>query len=396
MNVRSVPIGELTTSVSTWNPVQNPEKLFRYIDLSAVDQGIKSIANASVIKGRDAPSRARQIVAFGDILVSTVRPNLNGVAPVSEEYDGATASTGFCVLRPNPDKLLSNYLMHWVRSPQFVGSMIREATGASYPAVSDRIVKNSLIPLPPLPEQQRIAAILDKADGLRRKRKHAIELLDGLTQSIFLEMFGDLAQADDRLLRNLGDLVVKIDSGWSPSCDERPASEHEDGVLKLSAVTAGGYRPSENKALPSGVASKHGIEVKKGDVLLCRKNTKNLVGASVYVWETRPRLHMSDLIFRLVPDESALDPIFLQTQISLPTLRHKISEMSGGAAGSMPNVSKSKLRDLPIVVLSLERQKRFATAARKNHAAQTAALRAFTSAERLFSSFQSRAFSGQL
>ncbi|TPL75957.1 restriction endonuclease subunit S [Mesorhizobium sp. B2-3-15] len=191
MNVRSVPIGDLTTSVSTWNPVRNPEEPFRYIDLSAVDQDIKSIVSASVIKGRDAPTRARQIVACGDVLVSTVRPNLNGVAPVSKEYDGATASTGFCVLRPNAGKLLSSYLMHWVRTPQFIQSMIREATGASYPAVSDRIVKNSLIPLPSLPEQRRIATILDKADALRRKRKRAIELLDSLTQSIFLEMFGD-------------------------------------------------------------------------------------------------------------------------------------------------------------------------------------------------------------
>ena len=142
--------------------------------------------------GSEAPSRARQLVKCGDVLVSTVRPNLNGVAPVTAEFDGATASTGFCVLRPKAEKLATNYLMHWVRSPQFVDSMVKQATGASYPAVSDRIVKGSVIPLPPLDEQRRIAAILDKADALRRKRKRALELLDSISQSIFREtLVGD-------------------------------------------------------------------------------------------------------------------------------------------------------------------------------------------------------------
>ncbi len=76
--------------------------------------------------------------------------------------------------------------MHWVRSPSFIDRMVREATGASYPAVSDKIVKSSHIPLPPLDEQRRIAAILDKADALRRKRKRALDLLDSLTQAVFL------------------------------------------------------------------------------------------------------------------------------------------------------------------------------------------------------------------
>src|SRR5579862_1358609 len=69
--------------------------------------------------------------------------------------------------------------------------MVSRATGASYPAVTDAIVKGVHLPLPPLAEQQRIAAILDKADALRRKRREAIAKLDVMLQSVFLEMFGD-------------------------------------------------------------------------------------------------------------------------------------------------------------------------------------------------------------
>lgn len=69
--------------------------------------------------------------------------------------------------------------------------MVRKATGASYPAVSDRIILKLKISLPPIAEQKRIAAILDKAEELRGLRRRALSRLDAIAQSIFLEMFGD-------------------------------------------------------------------------------------------------------------------------------------------------------------------------------------------------------------
>ncbi len=188
----STPLGSCVLRVETWNPLRAaPDEEFRYIDLSAVDQDTKSIAEAREMACAEAPSRARQLVQTGDVLVSTVRPNLNGVARVSMDLDGATASTGFCVLRPDPEKLNGSYLFHWVKSAAFVGDMVNKATGASYPAVSDRIIFESLFPLPPLKEQRRIAAILDQAETLRTQRRTALALLDSLTQSLFLDMFGD-------------------------------------------------------------------------------------------------------------------------------------------------------------------------------------------------------------
>ncbi len=192
MNRHSMPrIGEVTLDVATWNPIREAHAPFRYVDLSSVSQGDKEILAAVDVEPEEAPSRARQLVQTDDVLVSTVRPNLNAVAIVTSEFDGATASTGFCVLRPSAERVEPRYLFHWVRTPQFVGEMVRNATGASYPAVSDRIIKKSVLPLPPIGEQRRIAAILDKADALRQKRKRAVALLGSLTQSIFLEMFGN-------------------------------------------------------------------------------------------------------------------------------------------------------------------------------------------------------------
>lgn len=188
-----VPLGPLLLPVQTWNPARDAlGSTISYVDLSSVDNDLKQVTSSQQIPADQAPSRARQLVHAGDILVSTVRPNLNGVARVPDMLDGATASTGYCVLRPDQMKLSATYLFQWVRTPAFIAEMVRMATGASYPAVSDRIIHESELPLPPLHEQRRIAELLDHADGLQRKRRLALEYLDSLMTAVFVEMFGDM------------------------------------------------------------------------------------------------------------------------------------------------------------------------------------------------------------
>lgn len=186
------PLELLVAPIETWNPITKArDRSIRYIDIAAVDNTSKRIVAAQRLLGGHAPSRARQLVKANDVLVSTVRPNLNAVAVVGGELDGGTASTGFCVLRSLPQKLEHGYLFHWVKSPGFVAEMVRQATGASYPAVSDGVILESKIPLPALSEQRRIADILDRAETLRAQRRQALAQLDALPEAIFLDMFGD-------------------------------------------------------------------------------------------------------------------------------------------------------------------------------------------------------------
>lgn len=241
MSLNLTPIGKHVEKIENWNPLQalSPES-FGYIDLSAVDKDSKTIHLDAVvsIKSSEAPSRARQLVQANDILVATVRPNLNGVAVVPESLEGATASTGYCVLRANQKTLDSQYLYYWVQTNSFVADMMSKATGANYPAVSDRIIKDSLIPLPPLAEQKRIAAILDKADAIRRKRQQAIQLADDFLRSVFLDMFGDpVTNPKGWETKKLGDLA-RIRRGASP----RPINDFLGGSvpwIKIGDATKG-------------------------------------------------------------------------------------------------------------------------------------------------------------
>jgi type I restriction enzyme, S subunit len=217
---RWVEIGEYVYPVKNWNPVREGNgNYISYIDISSVRQDEKAIDPKPPIPAKKAPSRARQLVKKGDVIVSTVRPNLNAVALVPELLDGATASTGFCVLRPNKNDLISEYLFHWVKSPGFVAAMVKQATGASYPAISDRIVLGSKLPLPPVTEQRRVAAILDKADELRAKRRATLAQLSMLTQSIFLDLFGDPANNPKNFPKATLGQIIEFVGGSQPPRD---------------------------------------------------------------------------------------------------------------------------------------------------------------------------------
>ena len=239
MKANLVAIKDCVVKAKTWNPVvEAKDENITYIDIAAVDKDLKKIVEPTLCLGAEAPSRARQLVQTNDVLVSTVRPNLNSVAVVTEEFNGATASTGYTVLRPLPEILDTQYLFHWVKTNHFINEMIKLATGQSYPAVSDKIILNSKIPLPPLAEQRRIASILDQADELRQKRQQAIEKLDQLLQATFIDMFGDPVSNPKGWDKEKMDTLMTIVRGGSP----RPIENFLGGTypwIKIGDATKG-------------------------------------------------------------------------------------------------------------------------------------------------------------
>jgi len=154
-------IGDSCLPVDKIEPGLTPREPFCYIDISAIDRTAKTIGDVQRILGEAAPSRARQLVKTGDILVSTVRPNLQTIAVVPQELDGEVASTGFCVLRPD-EGLDPRWLFYWTLSPTFLESLLKKARGVSYPAVLDKDVRAEPIPLPPIDEQREIVETIKR------------------------------------------------------------------------------------------------------------------------------------------------------------------------------------------------------------------------------------------
>lgn len=165
------------------------DKIF-YIDISSIDNTIQKMTDVISVTFGDAPSRAQQKVEYGDIIVSTVRPNLKNIAIIDRYESNLVASSGFCVLR-NTEHVERNYLYHYITSDLFTQHLMKLTTGANYPAVRDQDVRDSIIPIPPKSIQLAIVSELDKINELIRLKKEQLKDYDNLAQSIFYEMFGD-------------------------------------------------------------------------------------------------------------------------------------------------------------------------------------------------------------
>lgn len=168
-------LGELLAKTETVDPTKKPNEEFTYLDVASVNKETKEIENATVILGKDAPSRARKLVRTNDVIFATVRPTHSRVALITEEYNEQVCSTGYFVLR-GKDYIYNQYLFYFLLTDEFNRQMEKLQKGASYPAVTDAEVKSIFLPFPKsIPEQQRIVAILDEAFATIAKAKANVE-----------------------------------------------------------------------------------------------------------------------------------------------------------------------------------------------------------------------------
>lgn len=375
--MRTVEIGRLVDPVTKWNPRRDGAGTFTYIDISSVDQRTKAVAECATVKAAEAPSRARQLVATGDVLVSTVRPNLNAVAYVQSDFDGATASTGFCVLRPRTDELNGRYLYHWVQAVPFVGHLIQLATGASYPAVSDKIVKSTTIPLPSIEEQRRIAAVLDAAEALRTKRRQALAKLDTLAQAIFHDMFGD-PRDPDAITVSLGDLA-EIVMGQSPPGDSY--NEKENGVPLLNGPSEFGDEhptPVQWTTAPTRMS-------RNGDILFCVRGA------------TAGRLNWADTEYCLGRGLAAIRAEDSRRAFLYHVLDARYSHFHlSGVGSTFININKSDLQNVPVPAADASLVLRYQQVHSKLNTNRAALKMSLAQTDVLLSSLQQRAFRGEL
>lgn len=171
-----------------------------YIDIGSIDRESKRVESPQKLDGSAAPSRARQVVRAGDVLVSMTRPNLNAVAMVPPELDQEVASTGFDILRP--EIVDPKWLFALVRTHDFVTAMSELVQGALYPAVRPRDIRAFDLPLPPLNEQKRVTDKLDtllaRVDACRGRLDHVPALLKRFRHSVLAAATAGALTADWR------------------------------------------------------------------------------------------------------------------------------------------------------------------------------------------------------
>ena len=246
----------------------------------------------------------------------------------------------------------ASFMYHQCRAKDWTAGTNTAVMGKT---LNKKTLGQAYVHLPALEVQKMIAARLDFIDEQIRASKSSADKLEHLVKSRFVEMFGDLSGYESRTLK---ECVSGIESGKSPKCLAKPREGNNPGVLKLSAISSGIYKETENKALPSDAKATDGRVVCDGDILLARKNTPELVGQSVFVKHTDGNIMFPDIVFRMHA-KYEVDGVYLSHALAHP-LAGAIKSLAHGSAKSMSNIPKSELVRLPIPLPPLALQREFA------------------------------------
>ncbi|HWP38180.1 MAG TPA: hypothetical protein VNL18_11575 [Gemmatimonadales bacterium] len=270
-----------------------PGDVYRYVGLEDIEQQTGRILNAQDTDGRDIQS-LKYVFSPSHILYGKLRPNLNKVALPT--FSGI-CSTDILPLAPR-GAVLREFVAYYLRTPRFVHYAVQHASGTKMPRFGPRQLLKASLPVPPLPVQERVVQILQKADEIRRKRVEALELADMTLLALFLEMFGDPAANPKGWPRaELGELINDWQNGFATG-----NKDVEGGIpqVRMQNITTHGWF---DKTLVRTVTRhrNHGrYLLQEGDVLFNNTNSPELVGKTA-LFREQGEWYLSNHISRVRP-----------------------------------------------------------------------------------------------
>ena len=291
-----------------------------------------------------------------------------------------------------------DYLFYVLSSDEFQYILQTQMKGGIQKHLGHQTISKQVIPLPPLETQKKIAAVLEKADQLRKDCQQMEQELNSLAQSVFIDMFGDPVTNPKGWEKSpLSSITEDFLGGKSLVASDDNNTEFTNRVLKISAVTSGEFKPNESKPLPNDYQPQDEHFVQVGDLLFSRANTTELVGATSMVFEEYKNLLLPDKLWRFIWNkEKPVSVVFIWQQLCGEAVRKEISKLSSGSGGSMKNISKGKLKTLPVILPPIELQEKFERVYMKLRAELQNNKQQIQSSEHAFSSLMQKAFKGEL
>ena len=342
----------------------------------------------------DTPARTITdlgLVKSGAVLLPPGSVLMSSRAPIG--YAAITrvpmaTNQGFKSIVPGPN-LDAKYIYHWIKAHNLLLNSL--GNGATFKEVSKRTVAGIRIPLPPLDEQRRIAAILDKADAIRQKRRQAIAHLDTLTQSIFHDMFASIQ--DTETVANLAaksKRSIRTGPFGSQLLHEEFTSEGVP-VLGIDNVVENKFMWKKERYIDeSKFHQLEKYEVFPDDVLITIMGT---TGRCAVVPIGIPRSINTKHICAITPDTEKVLPEFLKAAFLYhPATQRFLKDNTRGAI--MAGLNMGIIKNTPLPLASLSDQKTFVERSQRIDTFRTRLLNGHNSD--LFASLQSRAFQGEL
>jgi type I restriction enzyme, S subunit len=295
-------------------------------------------------------------------------------------------------VRPSA-KVDPGYLARFFQTPDYWNQITRSSTGTAQAGVNASNLKKLAVPLPPLEEQRRIAAILDKADAVRRKRQEAIALTEELLRSAFLDMFGDPAtNPKGWKIVAMADVVSQTQYGTA----EKANSERNGiPVLRMNNITyTGEINLDDLKWCPIPAADEAKFTVRRGDLLFNRTNSPELVGKTA-VWRSDENYAYAGYLVRVRFKADRALSEYVSAYLNSSYGKKYLFERAK-PSNNMSNFSASEFMKIPLPLPPLDLQKRFVLIANAGRSSMSRFSRIVEDADNLFNSLLQRAFRGEL
>ncbi|MFM0168848.1 restriction endonuclease subunit S [Paraburkholderia sediminicola] len=304
---------------------------------------------------------------------------------------GVEATTNQAICHIVPDGAIADvrYLYHALASQ--VRSIVAMGVGGAQPNISQEKVKNLRVALPSLPEQRRIAATLDQADRLRAKRREALVQLESLTQSIFIEMFGDPVANPKRWAGGtLGDAVSEMQYG--PRFYNESYADDGIRIVRITDLDESGGLDFDAMPRMRIDEKKHSqFLLKAGDIIFAR--TGATVGKAALLTETSPPCIAGAYFIRMRFDDNVL-PEYARAVLMTKSIKAVVAKQSRQAA--QQNFSGPSLRRLPMPIAPTGLQMQFKERLAEVERAKMVHRKSLLQFDALFASLQQKAFHGTL
>ncbi|MCG6345839.1 restriction endonuclease subunit S [Vibrio fluvialis] len=385
-----VKLGDLFKVTSGGTPSRKKSEYYNGGNIHWVKTGdlhnkyVRSASEFITQEGLDGSSA--RLYPKGTVLVAMYGATIGACSILDIEAATNQACAAFTPAEKVDPVFLYYLLKH--SKPAFV----KAGSGGAQPNISGTFLKNFEIPLPPLAEQKRIAAILDKADAIRQKRKQAIELADEFLRSVFLDMFGDpVANPKGWEVRTLGELATKVTDG-----EHQTPKRSDKGFKLLSARNIQqGYIDIESEKVDYvGEAEFQRItkrlSIRKSDVLLSCSGTIGRV--SMNTLNEPFCLVRSVAVIRLA--ENGVSPEYLVGYLGTSAMQ-SVMKKEANSSGQ-PNLFQNQIKQLKVLVPPLEIQNKYKELCDYFVSKKGSLDRAEEHQTELFRSLSQKAFSGQL
>ncbi|MFB7253182.1 restriction endonuclease subunit S [Streptomyces nojiriensis] len=279
-------------------------------------------------------------------------------AYIRGDLDGWGFQNSINRIRSNGDND-GRFLAYYLIALRATGFIRRYCNVVSMPHLTAEKLAAIPIPLPSGPEQRFIADHLDREtgeiDSLIAAQDRFVGLLQERRQAVVEhELAGVVPAVPGTRLKHL---VQSIRQGWSPQCLPWPGDGIQTwAVLKAGAANRGVFRPEENKELPEDLVPRPSTVVRRGDLVVSRANTRDLVGSAAVVSGDYPRLMLSDKLYALALDGSKAFPRYVAYLMASRRIRDLIEMNATGASSSMLNITRDEIVNLPMDVPQIAEQ----------------------------------------